>query len=37
MDETYIESDPECDDTYHEGMCETCDHFEICLRGWQSE
>lgn len=21
MDETYIESDPECDDTYHEGMC----------------
>ena len=38
MDDNYIEpEDKECTDQYTEGMCEECDRFEICLRGWQSE
>lgn len=27
----------ECDDTYHEGLCEDCDRFEQCKIAWRDE
>ena len=29
--------DIECDDTYHEGSCECCNHFEQCLEAWKED
>lgn len=27
----------ECNDTYQEGMCESCDRFEICEKIWEGD